>query len=181
MLSVVIVVGKCMPLSPNIANPGCLTLMWITNGPFLSEFEAKRWFRLESKVTVRLHNSALHQRAMNPIPSDWPWLNTGNGYPSPTPTLSLPGPSKASPAMSALAPAAISLFFSGNKTLLTSGAVRCLLLLPLLAHTFIWIKLPNELYIEEVVQKGSQVMKSNSYGLLALFFIYELFIISYLN
>ncbi len=34
---------------------------------------------------------------------------------------------------------------------------------------------------EEVVQKGSQVMKSNSYGLLALFFIYELFIISYLN
>lgn len=152
---------------PTSPSPGCLTPLWITNGPFLSEFEAKRWFRLESKVTVRLHNSALHQRAMNPIPSDWPWLNTGNGYPPSTPSPSLPRRSKASPAMSALAPAAISFFFSGNKTLLTSGAARCLLLL-LLVHTFIWIELPNELYIEEVVQKGSQVMKSNSYGCLAL-------------
>lgn len=32
-------------------------------------------------MTVHLHNSALHQRAMNPIPAYWLWLNTGNGYP----------------------------------------------------------------------------------------------------
>lgn len=95
---------------PTSPGPGCITPLWITNGPFLSEFEAKRWFRLESKVTVHLHNSALHQRAMSPIPYDWPWLNTGNGYPPPAPTRSLPRRSKASPAMSAPAPAAISFF-----------------------------------------------------------------------
>lgn len=70
--------------------------------------EAKRWFHLESKVTVHLHNSALHQRAMNPIPSHWLWLNAGNGYP---PFMKA---CKAGPHVS-LAPATISFSFSCNK------------------------------------------------------------------
>lgn len=129
--------------------------------PFSLGIEAKRWFHLESKVTVHLHNSALHQRPMNPIPSHWLWLNTGNGYPF------YEGPAKL-----ALA-SALHLQLSAStspliKTKTHTSGHGCSALLQQaysaksvwMWHTSTWFKLPKAFLIGRVTWKAQRSQSS---------------------